>query len=82
MALTGRRRGIHRAAIGVLVLLESVAFKEGQQVRKGQVIARIDSRALEAQLAVAQGTLAHDQAMPGNVRADGGWQWVGTKQTR
>src|SRR5437867_11536999 len=38
-------------------ILSSVDFKEGQHVRKGQVIARIDSRALEAQLATAQGTL-------------------------
>jgi multidrug efflux system membrane fusion protein len=51
-------------------ILESVAFKEGQQVRTGQVIARIDSRALEAQLAQAQGTLAHDQAMLDNARLD------------
>jgi multidrug efflux system membrane fusion protein len=35
-------------------ILDSVAFKEGQHVRKGQVIARIDARALEAQLAMAQ----------------------------
>jgi multidrug efflux system membrane fusion protein len=43
-------------------ILYSVDSKEGQHVRKGQVIARIDSRALEAQLATAQGTLIHDQA--------------------
>jgi multidrug efflux system membrane fusion protein len=51
-------------------ILESVAFKEGQHVRKGQVIAHIDSRALEAQLAQAQGTLVHDQAMLDNARLD------------
>jgi multidrug efflux system membrane fusion protein len=51
-------------------ILNSVAFKEGQHVRKGQVIARIDSRALEAQLAQAQGTLVHDQAMLDNSRLD------------
>jgi membrane fusion protein, multidrug efflux system len=43
-------------------ILDAVDFNEGQQVRKGQTIAHIDARALEAQLQQAQGTLAHDQA--------------------
>jgi multidrug efflux system membrane fusion protein len=51
-------------------ILDSVAFQEGQHVRKGQVIAHIDSRALEAQLAIAQGTLVHDQALLANARLD------------
>jgi multidrug efflux system membrane fusion protein len=51
-------------------IMYSVDFKEGQHVRKGQVIARIDSRALEAQLAAAQGTLIHDQALLANARVD------------
>ena len=51
-------------------ILASVAFKEGQQVRKGQVIARIDDRALKAQLAQAQGILAHDQAVLSNAQRD------------
>jgi multidrug efflux system membrane fusion protein len=50
--------------------LSSVAFKEGQRVKAGQVIARIDSRALEAQLLQAQGTLAHDVAALANARLD------------
>lgn len=51
-------------------ILSSVEFKEGQQVRKGQVIARIDDRALKAQLAQAKGVLAHDQAVLSNAQRD------------
>lgn len=51
-------------------ILASVDFKEGQHVKAGQVIARIDSRALEAQLVQAQGTLLHDQAALANARLD------------
>ena len=51
-------------------ILSSVEFKEGQHVSKGQVIARIDDRALKAQLAVAKGTLAHDQAVLANAQRD------------
>ena len=50
--------------------LAAVEFKEGQQVRQGQVIARIDDRALKAQLAVARGTLMHDQALLSNAQRD------------
>ncbi|MGE8154711.1 efflux RND transporter periplasmic adaptor subunit [Pseudomonas vancouverensis] len=52
---------------GILVAVE---FKEGQQVRKGQVIARIDDREFKAQLAVAKGNLAHDQALLSNAVRD------------
>ena len=51
-------------------ILSAVEFKEGQQVRKGQVIARIDDRALKAQLAQAKGVLAHDQAVLSNAQRD------------
>ncbi|RBL72138.1 efflux RND transporter periplasmic adaptor subunit [Pseudomonas sp. MWU13-2625] len=51
-------------------ILSSVEFQEGQRVRKGQVIARIDDRALKAQLAVAKGTLMHDQALLANAVRD------------
>lgn len=51
-------------------ILASVEFNEGQQVHKGQVIARIDDRALKAQLAQARGVLAHDQALLDNARRD------------
>jgi multidrug efflux system membrane fusion protein len=49
-------------------ILDSVNFQEGQHVKKGQVIAHIDSRQLEAQLQQAQGTLVHDQATLANDR--------------
>jgi multidrug efflux system membrane fusion protein len=49
-------------------ILDSVDFREGQHVTKGQVIARIDSRQLEAELQQAQGTLVHDQATLENDR--------------
>jgi len=42
--------------------LQSVNFKEGQQVTKGQLLAVIDSRPFEVQLAQAQATLFKDQA--------------------
>jgi len=51
-------------------ILSKVDFIEGQKVRAGQVIARIDSRALVAQLQQAQGTLVHDQAALANARVD------------
>ena len=51
-------------------ILTSVEFKEGQHVKKGQVIARIDSRALEAQLAQAKGQLVRDQASLANAKLD------------
>jgi multidrug efflux system membrane fusion protein len=51
-------------------ILATVEFTEGQTVRQGQVIARIDDRALKAQLAQARGVLAHDQAVLDNARRD------------
>jgi membrane fusion protein, multidrug efflux system len=51
-------------------ILNSVDFTEGQKVSKGQVIARIDDRALKAQLQQAQGTLQHDQATLANAKLD------------
>ena len=42
--------------------LTEVAFKEGQQVTKGQLLAVIDPRPFEVQLAQAQATLFKDQA--------------------
>ncbi|MCO4876289.1 efflux RND transporter periplasmic adaptor subunit [Paraburkholderia caribensis] len=50
--------------------LEAILVKEGQRVKAGQPIARIDSRALRAQLLEAQGTLEHDEALLANARAD------------
>ena len=42
--------------------LVQVAFKEGQHVRKGQLLAIIDPRPFEVQLSQAQATLFRDQA--------------------
>jgi len=50
--------------------LLSVAFKEGQMVLKGQVLAQIDPRPYEQQLLQAQGNLARDQAQLDNARID------------
>jgi len=42
--------------------LDQVLFKEGQQVRKGELLARIDPRPFQNQLKQAQGALARDRA--------------------
>jgi multidrug efflux system membrane fusion protein len=51
-------------------LLQSVNFKEGQEVKQGDVLAQVDPRPFEASLLQAQGTLARDQALLANARAD------------
>lgn len=51
-------------------MLKSVLFKEGQQVKAGQLLAEIDRRAFEATLAQAEGTLARDRAQLENARID------------
>jgi multidrug efflux system membrane fusion protein len=43
--------------------LTEVAFKEGQQVKKGQLLAVIDPRPFQVQLSQAQATLFKDQAL-------------------
>lgn len=43
--------------------LESVAFTEGQSVRRGDVLARIDPRIYQAKLDTAQAQLGRDQAL-------------------
>ncbi len=50
--------------------LRALRFKEGQQVRAGQLLAEIDPRAYEVQLAQAQGQLARDQAQLRNAQID------------
>jgi multidrug efflux system membrane fusion protein len=50
--------------------LEDVAFKEGQTVHKGDVLARIDPRTYQAALEQSQATLAKDAAQLANARRD------------
>ena len=50
---------VHTRVDGQLI---SVAFKEGQMVQKGQVLAEIDPRPFQVILEQAQGALAKDQA--------------------
>lgn len=50
--------------------LQSVGFTEGQDVKKGQLLASLDPRTLQAQLMQVQAARAKDQATLGNARLD------------
>jgi multidrug efflux system membrane fusion protein len=51
-------------------MLDKVAFKEGQSVRKGQLLAQIDPRPFQVALDQAQATLLHDQALLADAKLD------------
>lgn len=50
--------------------LDKIGFAEGQDVKAGQLLARIDPRTLQAQLAQVQAQRAKDLALLGNARVD------------
>ncbi len=50
--------------------LDKVGFTEGQDVKKGQLLAQLDPRTLQAQLLQAQAAKAKDQATLANARVD------------
>jgi len=50
--------------------LERVEFREGQDVKAGQVLARIDPRSFQAQLGQSLAQKARDEAALANARAD------------
>jgi membrane fusion protein, multidrug efflux system len=50
--------------------LEEVDFTEGQHVKPGQVLAKIDPRTYQAQLDQAKATLGRDQADLANAQLD------------
>jgi multidrug efflux system membrane fusion protein len=51
-------------------ILVEVAYTEGQEVKRGDVLARIDPRTYQAAMAQAQAKQAQDQALLNNARLD------------
>jgi multidrug efflux system membrane fusion protein len=51
-------------------IMQKVNFKEGQMVKKGEVLAEIDPRPFEATLAQAKATLARDEASLADAQLD------------
>ncbi len=51
-------------------VLQSLSFKEGQQVRAGQLLAQIDPRSFQATLSQIEGNLSRDKAQLDGARVD------------
>ncbi|WP_404947905.1 MdtA/MuxA family multidrug efflux RND transporter periplasmic adaptor subunit [Roseateles sp. YR242] len=66
--ITASNTAVVRAQVSGV--LQTLLFKEGQQVKAGQALAQIDPRAFQAALAQAEGTLARDKATLDNARTD------------
>ncbi len=66
----GTVQALNAATIRVQVsgVLEQIAFTEGQFLKKGQFIARIDPRPFQAQLDQAAATLSRDEAILANAK--------------
>jgi multidrug efflux system membrane fusion protein len=50
--------------------IQTIAFKEGEMVKKGQLLVQIDDRLYRAQLASAEAALARDQAALNEAKVD------------
>ncbi len=72
LAATGTVEAIHSASVGSQVggTVTSLAIREGQQVRAGQLLIQLDTRPFVAQLDQARGALGRDRAQWQTARAD------------
>ncbi|MCX7278716.1 MAG: efflux RND transporter periplasmic adaptor subunit, partial [Burkholderiales bacterium] len=68
----GNISALNTAVVRVQVsgVLQSVRFKEGDMVKAGQLLAQIDPRSYQIQLAQMQGQLVRDQAQLRNAQLD------------